>query len=72
MEQVMNDLGARVLNAARLAVAMHLSQSTPNENAHRQVVIGGAGPRFVTDGMPGAPVDRAARDMSRAARKPVE
>lgn len=44
-----NDLGTRVLNAARLAVAMHLAASVRSEAAHRPIVIGGAGPRFVTD-----------------------
>jgi hypothetical protein len=51
MEQATNwhDLGARVMNAARLAVAMHLHASVQPDAGHRQIVIGGAGPRFVTD-----------------------
>jgi hypothetical protein len=70
-----NDLGTRVLNAARLAVAMHLAHNAQLRNdgatvthaaAGRKVLIGGTGPHFVTDDTPtiAATADRAARDNS--------
>jgi hypothetical protein len=67
MDQAMADLGTRVLNAARLAVAMHMNQASSTNAVGRQVMIGGAGPRYVTDDKPTAPVESAARDSSRAA-----
>ncbi|HLL87699.1 MAG TPA: hypothetical protein VK324_00185 [Tepidisphaeraceae bacterium] len=48
-----DDLGARILAAAKLAVSMHLYQSTLGHRepsaTRQQVKIGGAGPTFVTD-----------------------
>jgi pyruvate/2-oxoglutarate dehydrogenase complex dihydrolipoamide acyltransferase (E2) component len=43
-------LGQRIVEAARLAVAAHLHASLDGVHHFRQrVVIGGAGPDFVTD-----------------------
>ena len=67
MDHALDSLGTRVLNAARLTVAMHLNQRSSTNAVCRQVVIGGAGPHFVTDDAPTAPVESAARDSSRAA-----
>lgn len=77
MEQDMtNDLGTRVLNAARLAVAMHLAgnarlhyadATARGAEAGRKVVIGGTGPHFVTDDnstIASTTADRAARGTS--------
>jgi len=69
MDNAYDDLGTRILNAARLAVAMHLQSAIQPDAARRQVVIGGTGPHFVTDDMPNETVNRAARETtSRAAR----
>ncbi len=44
------NLGVKLIEAARLAVAMHLYQGHGgNETGRQQVVIGGAGPAFFTD-----------------------
>jgi hypothetical protein len=69
MDSAYDELGTRILNAARLAVAMHLNGAVRPDATRRQVVIGGAGPHFVTDDVPtNDPVSRAARDpQSRAA-----
>lgn len=64
MDSAYDDLGTRILNAARLAVAMHLNGANQNDAARRQVGIGGAGAHFVTDDMPNDPVNRAAREPS--------
>ena len=47
---VPQNLGQRIVDAARLAVAAHLHASLDGVSNFRQrVVIGGAGPDFVTD-----------------------
>jgi hypothetical protein len=51
---VSQDLGSRIVQAARLAVAMHLAQSlssvdSTGTNNGRTHAIGGAGPRGLTD-----------------------
>ena len=43
------DLGRRIVRAARLAVAVHLYKSAGLSNRTQRVVIGGAGPYLVTD-----------------------
>ena len=47
---VSQTLGQRIVEAARLAVAAHLHASLDGVHHFRQrVVIGGAGPDFITD-----------------------
>jgi hypothetical protein len=43
------DLGRRIVRAARLAVAVHLYESAGLSDRRQRVVIGGAGPYLVTD-----------------------
>lgn len=43
-------LGQRIVNAARLAAAMHLSAELNEGTARQQEAAGGAGNRFSTDG----------------------
>lgn len=52
-------LGKRILDAARLAAAMHLQQSV--ELARRKVVIGGADQDRLTDGPLAAGTDDPSR-----------
>ena len=61
----LQNLGMRVLEAARLAAAVHLFESLPHTSQHygRRVGIGGAGP--VTPG--GAAEQPSARRASHAA-----
>ena len=55
MTDAMQNLGARMVEAARLAVAMHLYESAAQLNGQRVVIgsagpmIGGANPNPVTD-----------------------
>ena len=51
MADVSQDLGSRIVQAARLAVAMHLagSLSSVDSTGGRTHAIGGAGPRGLTD-----------------------
>jgi hypothetical protein len=52
MADVSQDLGSRIVQAARLAVAMHLAQSLSSVDSPgdgRTHAIGGAGPRGLTD-----------------------
>ena len=62
--QSLQNLGTRILEAARLAAAVHLFESLPQSSQHygRRVGIGGAGP--VT---PGDAADHSARRASRTA-----
>ena len=47
MAQLIDTLGQRILQAARLAVAVHLNQVVESEsNRGQRVVIGRAGPRM--------------------------
>ena len=47
---VSQTLGQRIVEAARLMVAAHLHASLGEvQNFRQQVVIGGAGPDFITD-----------------------
>jgi hypothetical protein len=46
------DLGRRIVRAARLAVAVHLYESAELADSSQRVVIGGAGPSLVTDDEP--------------------
>ena len=51
MADVSQDLGSRIVQAARLAVAMHLAQSSSSvESNGRTGAIGGADPRVLKDG----------------------
>ena len=43
------DLGRRIVRAARLAAAVHMYESAGVSDLRQRVVIGGAGPRLVTD-----------------------
>ena len=43
------DLGRRIVRAARLAAAVHLYESAGLSDCRRRVAIGGAGPYLVTD-----------------------
>ena len=43
------DLGRRIVRAARLAVAVHLYESAGVSDFRHRAVIGGAGPYLVTD-----------------------
>ena len=60
-------LGRRIVEAARLAVAVHLFESLPatSPNYGRRIGIGGAGP-FVPGAGGGADVDGFDRTRSRA------
>ena len=50
MADVSQDLGSRIVQAARLAVAMHLARSCSGVNSGGQTcAIGGAGARELTD-----------------------
>jgi hypothetical protein len=43
------DLGRRIVRAARLAAAVHLYEPVGPSSLRHRVVIGGAGPSLVTD-----------------------
>jgi len=43
------DLGRRIVRAARIAVAVHLYESAALPDPRQRVVIGGAGPSLVKD-----------------------
>jgi hypothetical protein len=43
------DLGQRIVRAARLAAAVHLYESAALPDLRQRVKIGGAGPYLVTD-----------------------
>ena len=43
------DLGRRIVRAARLAAVFHMYESAGVSNLRQRVVIGGAGPCLVTD-----------------------
>jgi hypothetical protein len=50
MTDASQDLGSRIVQAARLAVAMHLAKSCSDTNpTGRTLAIGGAGPRVLKD-----------------------
>lgn len=49
MADVSQDLGQRIVQAARLAVAMHLARAASGVESTGRVEIGGAGPRVLTD-----------------------
>jgi len=52
MADVSQDLGSRIVQAARLAVAMHLAQScsSVDSTGRTNATVGGADPRVLTDG----------------------
>ena len=54
MADALQDLGQRIVEAARLAVAMHLSDVLLTDGAGRQVGVGGADQDRFTDEAPPA------------------
>jgi hypothetical protein len=48
MVKIMDDLGQRIAQAARLAVALHTG-AVMGDDSRQRVGIGGVGPAFVTD-----------------------
>ena len=64
---VSQTLGQRIVEAARLAVAAHLHASLDGVHHFRQqVVIGGAGPDFITDDVLPRSTDRSHRSVDHA------
>ena len=65
MDDRLEQIGKRIEQAAWMAVAIHLGQSTEqvreNENQGQTVVIGGAGPRWFRDEQLPAPIARQGR-----------
>ena len=54
MPESMQIISQRIITAVRVAVAMHLYASAGVNESRQPVEIGGAGPRFSTDGsLPG-------------------
>ena len=63
---VTQNLGQRIVEAARLAVAAHLHASLEGVHQFRQrVVIGGAGPDFITEDVLPRSRDRSHRSLGR-------
>jgi hypothetical protein len=61
---VSQTLGQRIVEAARLAVVAHLHASLEGVHQFRQqVVIGGAGPDFITDDVLPRSNDRSHRSL---------